>query len=75
VRQSAAFADNPSMGAAACAKPAIGQVFPQHLLTFEQQGTDQADGRTLPSFVTDELHAFLCQNGASRATDRLNFYR
>ena len=61
------------MEAAACARPATGytyarrqpektalfQVFQQHLLTFEQQWTDQADGRTLPSFVTDELHAFL----------------
>jgi hypothetical protein len=28
-------------------------------LTFEPQWTDQADGRTLPSFVTDELHDFL----------------
>jgi hypothetical protein len=61
------------MEAAACARPATGytyarrqpektalfQVFQQHLLTFEQQWTDQADGRTVPSFVTDELHAFL----------------
>ena len=31
----------------------------QHLLTFEQQWTDKSDGRTLPSFVTDELHDFL----------------
>jgi hypothetical protein len=31
----------------------------QHLLTFEREWTDQADGRTLPSFVTDELHDFL----------------
>jgi hypothetical protein len=35
------------------------QVLQQHLLTFEQQWTDQADGRTLPSFVTDEIHDFL----------------
>jgi hypothetical protein len=61
------------MEAAACAKPATGytyarrepektalfQVIQQHLLTFEQQWTDQADGRTLPSFVTEELHDFL----------------
>jgi hypothetical protein len=58
---------------AACARPATGytyaprepdktalfQVIQQHLLTFEQQWTDQSDGRTLPSFVTDELHDFL----------------
>ena len=31
----------------------------QHLLTFEQEWTDKSDGRTLPSFVTDELHDFL----------------
>jgi hypothetical protein len=31
----------------------------QHLLTFEQQWTDKSDGRTLPSFVTAELHDFL----------------
>jgi hypothetical protein len=61
------------MEAAACAKLATGytyarrepektalfQVMQQHLLTFEQQWTDQADGGTLPSFVTDELHDFL----------------
>jgi hypothetical protein len=61
------------MEAAACAKPATGytcarrepektalfQVIQQHLLTFEQEWTDRADGRTLPKFVTDELHAFL----------------
>ena len=35
------------------------QVFQQHLLTFEQEWTDKSDGRTLPSFVTDELHDFL----------------
>ena len=28
-------------------------------LTFEQEWTDKSDGRTLPSFVTDELHDFL----------------
>ena len=61
------------MEAAACAKPTTGytyarrepektalfQVIQQHLLTFEQQWTDKSDGRTLPSFVTDELHDFL----------------
>ena len=61
------------MEAAACAKPATGytyarrepektalfQVLQQHLLTFEQEWTDKSDGRTLPSFVTDELHDFL----------------
>ncbi len=59
--------------AAACAKPATGytyarrepektalfQVLQQHLLTFAQEWTDKSDGRTLPSFVTDELHDFL----------------
>jgi hypothetical protein len=34
-------------------------VLQQHLLTFEQEWTDKSDGRTLPSFVTDELHDFL----------------
>ena len=61
------------MEAAACARPATGytyarrepektalfQVLQQHLLTFEQEWTDKSDGRTLPSFVTDELHKFL----------------
>jgi hypothetical protein len=61
------------MEAAACAKPASGytyarrepektalfQVLQQHLLTFEQEWTDKSDGRTLPSFVTDELHDFM----------------
>ncbi len=61
------------MEAAACARPATGytyarrepektalfQVLQQHLLTFEQEWTDKSDGRTLPSFVTDELHDFL----------------
>jgi hypothetical protein len=31
----------------------------QHLLTFEQQWTDDASGRTLPKFVTDELHGYM----------------
>ena len=39
-------------------KTALFQVVQQHLLTFEQQWTDAADGRMLPSFVTDELHGF-----------------
>lgn len=61
------------MEAAACAKSATGytyarrepektalfQVLQQHLLTFEQEWTDKSDGRTLPGFVTDELHDFL----------------
>ena len=29
------------------------------LLTFEQQWTDEASGRTLPRFVTEELHKYL----------------
>jgi hypothetical protein len=59
--------------AAACTKPATGytyarrepektvlfQVLQQHLLTFEQEWTDKSDSRTLPSFVTKELHDFL----------------
>jgi hypothetical protein len=28
-------------------------------LTFEQEWTDKSDGRTLPGFVTGELHDFL----------------
>jgi hypothetical protein len=61
------------MEAAACAKPTTGytyarrepeksalfQVLQQYLLTFEQEWTDKSDGRTLPSFVTEELHDFL----------------
>jgi hypothetical protein len=38
---------------------ALYQVLQQHLLTFEQQWTDTANGRTLPKFVTDELHGFM----------------
>ena len=34
------------------------QVLQRRLLTFEQQWTDEA-GRTLPRFVTEELHSFL----------------
>jgi hypothetical protein len=33
-------------------------VLQNHLLTFEQEWTDQSEGRTLPSFVTGELHDF-----------------
>ena len=40
-------------------KTALFQTIQQHLLTFEQEWTDKSDGRTLPSFVTDELHDFL----------------
>jgi hypothetical protein len=61
------------MEAAACARPATGytyarrepeksalyKVLQEHLLTFEQEWTDQASGRTLPKFVTDELHGFM----------------
>ena len=61
------------MEAEACAKAASGytyarrepertalyQVLQQHLLTFEQEWTDKSDGRTLPSFVTEEPHKFL----------------
>ncbi|GEM_PF-5759592 len=38
---------------------ALYQVLQQHLLTFEQQWTDAASGRTLPKFVLDELHGFV----------------
>jgi hypothetical protein len=61
------------MEAAACAKPAteytyarrepektaLYGVMQEHLLTFEQQWTDGASGKTLPKFVTDELRAYL----------------
>jgi len=61
------------MEAAACARPATGytyarrepektalfRVLQQHLLTFEQEWSDKSDGRTLPSFVTEELHDFM----------------
>jgi len=40
-------------------KTALFQVLQRHLLTFEQEWTDKSDGRTLPSFVTEELHGFL----------------
>jgi hypothetical protein len=59
--------------AGACAKPATGytyarrepektalyQVMQRHPLTFEQQWTAEASGRTLPKFVTDELHGYM----------------
>jgi hypothetical protein len=34
---------------------ALYRVIQENLLTFEQQWTDEASGRTLPKFVTDEL--------------------
>jgi len=40
-------------------KTALFQVLQQHLLAFEQQWTDAASGRTLPKFVTEELHKYL----------------
>jgi len=40
-------------------KTALFQVMQKHLLTFEQQWTDEASGRTLPKFVTEELHGFM----------------
>jgi hypothetical protein len=40
-------------------KTALYQVLQKHLLTFEQQWTEQASGRTLPKFVTEELHKYL----------------
>ena len=61
------------MEAAACARPATGdtysrrepektalyKVMQEHLLTFEQEWSDQASGRTLPKFVTEELHKYM----------------
>jgi hypothetical protein len=61
------------MEAAACVQPTTGytyarrepdkaalyQVFQQHLLAFEQERTDKSDSRTLPGFVTIDLHDFL----------------
>ena len=35
-------------------KTALYQVMQRHLLTFEQEWTDESSGRTLPKFVTDE---------------------
>jgi len=40
-------------------KTALFQVVQQHLLTFEQEWTDQGSGRTLPKFVTDELQRYV----------------
>ena len=40
-------------------KTALYKVMQEHLLTFEQQWTDQANGRTLPKFVTEELHKYM----------------
>ena len=40
-------------------KTALYQVMQRHLLTFEQQWTDEASGRTLPTFVTEELHGYM----------------
>jgi hypothetical protein len=40
-------------------KTALYKVMQEHLLTFEQEWTDKSDGRTLPTFVTEELHKFL----------------
>ena len=31
----------------------------EHLLTFEQQWSDETSGRTLPKFVTEELHKYM----------------
>jgi hypothetical protein len=45
-------------------------VLQQHLLTFEQEWTDKSDGRTLPNFVTDELHDFLCCGATPDAKDK-----
>jgi hypothetical protein len=39
-------------------KTALYKVIQEHLLTFEREWTDTA-GRTLPKFVTDELHGYL----------------
>jgi hypothetical protein len=36
-------------------KTALHRVMQEHLLTFEQQWIDEASGRTLPKFVTEEL--------------------
>ena len=40
-------------------KTALYRVMQEHLLTFEQEWTDAASGRTLPAFVTEELHKYL----------------
>ena len=46
-------------------KTALFQVLQEHLLTFEQEWTDKSDGRTLPSFVTDELRYFILNESAT----------
>jgi hypothetical protein len=53
-------------------KAALQQVFQQHLLTFEQQWTDAADGRTLPKFVLNELHGFMACGILGRGFAHLN---
>jgi hypothetical protein len=40
-------------------KTALYQMLQRHLLTFEQQWTDEANGRTLRKFVLDELRGFM----------------
>ncbi len=40
-------------------KTTLYRVMQRHLLTFEQEWTDESSGRTLPKFVTDELHGFM----------------
>jgi hypothetical protein len=40
-------------------KTVLYRAMQEHLLTFEQEWTEEASGRTLPKFVTDELHGFL----------------
>jgi len=40
-------------------KTSLYRVVQENLLTFEQQWTDEASGRTLPKFVTAELHGFM----------------
>jgi hypothetical protein len=40
-------------------KTALYRVMQQHLLSFEHEWTDESSGRTLPKFVTDELHGFM----------------
>jgi hypothetical protein len=40
-------------------KTALNHVKQRHLLTFEQEWTDGASGRTLPKFVLEELHRYM----------------
>jgi hypothetical protein len=40
-------------------KTTLYRVMQEHLLSFEQEWTDEGSGRTLPKFVTDELHGFM----------------